>query len=304
MPADTVEIVEGDEEGVERLNGWGPVEIERNAAGDVIAVVFRRCLRVYDEARRFSPAYDDEERLRFPATRCCCRRTGADVDLPPGRRRGSRDGPPGLARIDAATLATSAPGVFVAGDLPHGTRLLIDAVASGKPRHGRLYLSDGRPLDAEYLELHLVEEGYRREPGYESIRRVPVPLAPPAERLSHPDAMVEVGYDEPSPARSVALPGLRRDAGVRRLAVRAVRRLRDVCPTLCLKIVTLDRVAVTPDLRAAVGGLLGDGVDLAGALRHSQGRRPLHPLRACVMRCPTDAIKMDRVACSTTWRTA
>jgi NADPH-dependent glutamate synthase beta subunit-like oxidoreductase len=29
MPADTLEILEGDEEGVERLNGWGPVEILR-----------------------------------------------------------------------------------------------------------------------------------------------------------------------------------------------------------------------------------------------------------------------------------
>ena len=29
MPADTVEILEGDEEGIERLNGWGPISIER-----------------------------------------------------------------------------------------------------------------------------------------------------------------------------------------------------------------------------------------------------------------------------------
>ncbi len=33
MPADTLEILEGDEEGIERLNGWGPVEIVRDAAG-------------------------------------------------------------------------------------------------------------------------------------------------------------------------------------------------------------------------------------------------------------------------------
>ncbi|MBM3791991.1 MAG: 4Fe-4S ferredoxin, partial [Acidobacteria bacterium] len=31
MPADTVEIVEGDEEGIERMNGWGPVEFVRDA---------------------------------------------------------------------------------------------------------------------------------------------------------------------------------------------------------------------------------------------------------------------------------
>jgi formate dehydrogenase (NADP+) beta subunit len=51
MPADTLEILEGDEEGIERLNGWGPVGIARDDAGRVTGVTFRRCLRVYDEAR-------------------------------------------------------------------------------------------------------------------------------------------------------------------------------------------------------------------------------------------------------------
>lgn len=46
MPADTLEIVEGDEEGIVRLNGWGPVEIHRHASGNVRGVTFRRCVRV------------------------------------------------------------------------------------------------------------------------------------------------------------------------------------------------------------------------------------------------------------------
>jgi formate dehydrogenase (NADP+) beta subunit len=47
---------------------------------------------------------------------------GSDID---GMR-------PGWPKVDRETQATTAPGVFVAGDLAHGTRLLIDAVASGK----------------------------------------------------------------------------------------------------------------------------------------------------------------------------
>ena len=39
MPADTLEIVEGDEEGIQRLNGWGPVEIQRDVAGNVTGAV-------------------------------------------------------------------------------------------------------------------------------------------------------------------------------------------------------------------------------------------------------------------------
>ncbi len=59
MPADTLEIREGDEEGVVRHHGWGPVAIERDANGGVTAVRFRKCLRVYDAERRFAPQYDD-----------------------------------------------------------------------------------------------------------------------------------------------------------------------------------------------------------------------------------------------------
>ena len=62
MPADTIEIVEGDEEGIERLNGWGPVAIQRDAAGVVTGVTVRRCLQVYDQQRRFAPLFDDSDR--------------------------------------------------------------------------------------------------------------------------------------------------------------------------------------------------------------------------------------------------
>jgi formate dehydrogenase beta subunit len=58
MPADTIEIIEGDEEGIERYNGWGPVEILRDGEGAVTGVRFRKCLRVYDEQRRFAPVFD------------------------------------------------------------------------------------------------------------------------------------------------------------------------------------------------------------------------------------------------------
>jgi NADPH-dependent 2,4-dienoyl-CoA reductase/sulfur reductase-like enzyme len=59
MPADTLEILEGDEEGITRRNGWGPIAVERNRQGDVVGVTFRRCVRVWDEVRRFAPVFDD-----------------------------------------------------------------------------------------------------------------------------------------------------------------------------------------------------------------------------------------------------
>ncbi len=158
MPADTVEIREGDEEGVERLNGWGPVAIERDASGAVTGVTFRRCVRVYDENRRFSPVYDDATRQTLDVPTAS--------SSPSGRRRTSRSSPkaasdveemrPGWPKVDAATLATTAPGVFVAGDLAHGTRLLIDAVASGKAAARSIYRAlTGHALTPDTLTAFL-----------------------------------------------------------------------------------------------------------------------------------------------------
>ena len=94
---------------------------------------------------------------------------------------------PGWPKVDRATLATSAPGVFVAGDLAHGTRLAIDAVASGKAAARSVYTYvTGRSLDLVSLTEHQPLAGYRREQGYESIRRQAVPVREPAERLGHP----------------------------------------------------------------------------------------------------------------------
>jgi formate dehydrogenase (NADP+) beta subunit len=305
MPADTVEIVEGDEEGVERLNGWGPVEIERDASGRVVAVVFRRCLRVYDESHRFAPAFDDTDRVRVACDTVLLSvgqspsvsfldEGGADVEM----------ARPGWPRVDPATLATTAPGVFVAGDLAHGTRLVIDAVASGKAAARAVYQHlTGRRLEPERLELHLVEDGYRRERGYESIRRVAVPVAEPEERLHHPDALVEIGFDEPL-ARREASRCL--DCGVTPVfdGSRCVLcgGCVDVCPTLCLELVTLDQIQQTPDLRAVEAALLGDSADLASHSAILKDEDRCIRCAACVMRCPADAIAMERVKTCTTWR--
>src|SRR5690606_10824594 len=48
MPADDVEIIEGDEEGIIRRNSLGPAEIVKDENGRVRAVRFKRCLRVFD----------------------------------------------------------------------------------------------------------------------------------------------------------------------------------------------------------------------------------------------------------------
>ncbi len=307
MPADTVEILEGDEEGIERLNGWGPVEIERNGGGAVTGVRFRRCLRVYDENRRFSPVYDDAETMFAPCDTVLLavgqapvleflRDGGADIE----------EARPGWPKVDPETLATTAPGVFVAGDLAHGTRLLIDAVASGKAAARSVYqYLTGRKLEPQATTVYLLQEHYRREKGYEAIRRVPVPLQPPQERLSRPDALVEIGYTREQAMREASRC---LDCGVTPVfdGSRCVLcgGCADVCPTLCLKLVPLNELAGSPELEAAIAAAIGPEEDLSAHSAILKDEDRCIRCAACAMRCPVDAITMERVTYCTTWRAA
>ncbi len=305
MPADTVEIREGDEEGVERLNGWGPVEITRGGDGRVDGVIVRRCLRVYDEARRFSPHFDDADRQALtcdtvllavgqsPVT-TFLEHGGEDIEM----------GRPGWPRVDPATLSTTAAGVFVAGDLAHGTRLLIDAVASGKAAARSVYAYvTGRALESSALTVHLPVPGYRRERGYESIRRQVVPTREPGERLTHPDVPVELGF-----TREQAVREAQRclDCGVTPVfdGNRCVLcgGCVDVCPTACLKLVGLDAIAPGGACDAAIARTLGVDAERTAHTAILKDEDRCIRCALCVMRCPADAIGMERVSFVTEWR--
>lgn len=305
MPADTVEIREGDEEGIQRLNGWGPVEIERRGDGAVLGVVFRKCTRVYDENRRFAPLYDDSTRTTVSCDTVLLavgqstalnflKDGGQDIEMMR----------PGWPKVDPATLRTSASGVFVAGDLAHGTRLLIDAVASGKAAARSIYEAvTGRKLQFETVTTHRVLELYRRERGYEAVRRQEIPTTEPEERLSHPEVCVEKGYNHELAMREA---GRCLDCGVAPIfdGTKCVLcgGCADVCPTLCLKLVPLSKLTGGADFQEEIQAVFGEQVDLStnSAILKDEDRCIRCGL--CAMRCPVDAITMERVAFNTVWR--
>lgn len=305
MPADTIEIVEGDEEGVERLNGWGPTDIVRDSKGKVTGVTFRKCLRVYDDDRKFSPLYDDDEMITIPCdtvllavgqapTLSFLKSGGSDVELMKN----------GWINVDMGSLQTTAADVFVTGDLAHGTKLVIDAVASGKhcARSVYQYLT-GRSIASHATTSYIVLDQYRRERGYESLRRVPVPTIHPGERLEHPENVVETGYTKEEAMREASRC---LDCGVTPVfdGTRCVLcgGCVDVCPTKCLKIVSLDVLELTGDISAAVEAAIGvePELDANSAILKDEDRCIRCAL--CAMRCPVDAITMERVAFSTDWR--
>ncbi len=294
MPADDVEIIEGEEEGVERVNSVGPVRVERDSSGKVSGVTFQRCLRVFDDEGRFNPEFDAEDLRTIPCdTVVFAIGQRLDISFIDPQRDGVELTERGFIEYDTEHLTTSHPKVFVAGDVAYGPRLLIHAVASGKKAAREIY----RKLREEDLtpaigETHHEIADYARESGYEKIPRTPVPTLPPAERLLSQAAQVEKGYSE-AQARGEASRCF--DCGVNTIfdGTRCVLcgGCVDVCPESCLKIVSFDRIESAPDLQALHAAFASDGAELSAIIKDEE---PCIRCALCAERCPNHAITMER----------
>lgn len=306
MPADTVEILEGDEEGIERVSGWGPVAIRRGDQGKVAALEIKRCLRVYDEQRRFSPQFEEGNRQVLDCdTVLIAAGQATDLSFLEDGGADVEQFRPGWPKVDATTLMTSGKGVFVAGDLAHGTRLLIDAVASGKKAARSVYeYVTGRTLHPETLTSFVRLDRYKRERGYERIRRVELPALSAEGRLKDPKALVEQCLGKADAVREASRC---LDCGVTPVfdGNRCILcgGCVDVCPTLCLKIVPLSFLNPEGEIQDLVQSQLGDGADWENNSAILKDEDRCIRCALCVDRCPADAIAMERVSFRTEWRT-
>ena len=305
MPADDVEVREGDEEGLKRHNSLGPVQVLRDAAGKVTGVEFKRVLRVFDEQKRFNPTFDESQRTTIPCdTVILSIGQMADLSFLDPEKNGITLKAPGIVQLDPATLATTAPGVFVAGDLAHGTKLMIHAIASGKKAARSVYeYLTGKRIESDVVELHQVIDDYRREKDYEKPRRISIPVLSVEERLRDPTALVERGYDETA-AHCEASRCL--DCGVNTIfdgnKCILCGGCVEVCPTYCLKLVGLDELAKSPDVEQLVAQEFGPDADLSQHSAIIKDETVCIRCANCAMRCPTGAITMERFSFSENWR--
>ena len=294
MPADEVEIVEGEEEGIIRHNRLGPKEFlfrEENGQKVVAGVRFRRVVSVFDANRRFAPVYDDSETVDVEADTVLLS-VGQMADL-------SFLGDVSRLQVDPETCATATPGVFAAGDVAYGARLMIDAIASGKKAARGVYrFLTGREIRQQETQLHVEIEDYQREAGYEGRRRAHIPVASTQERLADPKRLVETGYTE---VQAAGEAGRCLDCGVNTIFDGEKCILCggcvDVCPTLCLKLVGLDQLAPSPEIDALLaenGAGSGDSAILKDEDRCIR-------CALCAQRCPTHAITMERFLFRQEW---
>ena len=147
MPAWKWEIEEAEEEGIVIMNSWGPKAI-LHQDGKTCGIEFRRCTRVFDENRRFSPQYDESETTTVEVdTVILTIGQRANLDFIKGTPV-AIDG--GRLVFDRETLKTSEAGVFASGEVITGPGSAVQAVASG---HNAARVIDHYLKTGELLKL-------------------------------------------------------------------------------------------------------------------------------------------------------
>ncbi len=130
MPADDIEVVEGEEEGIHLHNQCGPREfVVEN--GKLTALRTVRCTSVFDGTGRFNPTYDEARIEDIPADSVIFA-IGQTSDLSFLAPEDGVASERGLIKVNRETYQTTAPDVFACGDIAHGPRLFIDAIASAQ----------------------------------------------------------------------------------------------------------------------------------------------------------------------------
>jgi NADPH-dependent glutamate synthase beta subunit-like oxidoreductase len=275
IPAAPEEIAEAEAEGITIMYRKGPHRFLGDN-GRVTGLETIDVRSVFDDEGRFNPTFVTGSYSVLPAdTVILAVGQAADLGVLAGiELELSR----GCIEVDPLTLRTSHPRVWAGGDVAHGPRNLIDAVADGQRAAAAIHASlAGVPTRSSgvRVELHRRPTFRRLSTGYDAIGREPVPATPSARRIGF--AEVEVGYD----AEDAWLQSLRclrcfdnvmLDPTLCILCGLCV----DVCPTNCITIAQADKIGVGEASQSVL--LLGEDLCIRCGL--------------CVNRCPPGALSM------------
>ncbi len=164
MPASKLEVKEAQEDGVEIINGYGPKEILVDEKNNLKAIVFKKCIKVYDENHKFSPIYDENDCITLNCKHVIYS-IGQQVkwgNLIDNEKLSTLKN--GYPIADGVTYQTSVDDIFVGGDLLTGPKFAIDAIALGKKAATSLhrFVQKGASLTIgrdkrEFIELNKKE---------------------------------------------------------------------------------------------------------------------------------------------------
>jgi NADPH-dependent glutamate synthase beta subunit-like oxidoreductase len=252
MPASEEEIEEGVLEGMKLNPSLGPKQfIGQN--GKLTGLEVTRCLSVFDENKRFNPKFEAGTEFVIPCdTVILAIGQSSDVSfLTPAD--GVETTRQGTLKINPETLMTSAPGIFAAGDIAFGPRLIINAVADGKKAAVEIdkFLRgpEWKPK-SRYVQVTVLDH-HEMATHYDEYSRLTVPVLPIDRRTGV--AEVETGYTEVQ-ARSEASRCLRCwintiFEGTEATGTECILcgGCVDVCPENCLSLVPLKSFAFSEE---------------------------------------------------------
>ena len=195
MPAFEEEVEEGQQEGLKIHPSLGPKSfVGKN--GKLAGVETIRCTAVFDAQHRFNPTFEPGSEKIIPCDTVILA-IGQASDLsflkPEDGIETTRQG---TIKINLETLMSSAPGIFAAGDIAFGPRLIISAVADGKKAAEQIdrYLRgpEWQPRP-RYVQITVLDHHEMAE-RFDEYSRLAVPVIPLERRTGV--AEVEIGFTE------------------------------------------------------------------------------------------------------------
>ena len=309
MPAAEEEIEEGLLEGMKLAPSLGPKQFV-GKDGKLTGLEVIKCLSVYDKNKRFSPKFAEGTESVIPCdTLILAIGQSSDMSfLKPAD--GIETTRQGTLKINPDTLMTTAPGIFAAGDIAFGPRLIINAVADGKKAAVEIdkYLrgSEWKPK-AKYVQITVLDH-HKMVAHYDEYSRLPVPALPIDRRTGV--AEVETGFTEQQVRAEASrclkcwintiFEGMEASGTECILCGGCV----DVCPENCLSLVPLKEFAFTEEDMERLRKEQGQrGIDLqhvsADELTQVEGSVMVKDETVCVRcglcaeRCPARTISME-----------
>ncbi len=292
MPAWKGEVHEAEHEGIVVDNGWGPKEIVgRNGA--VEGLRLRRCISVFDENRRFNPAFSEEEKVIGCDSVILAIGQQADLSFL-GGDEGVQVTPRGTLKIDE-NLMTTAPGVFAGGDVAFGPRVLVEAVANGHRAARSIHLYLNGRTEKTVLRRFRIFSNWQMPRGYLTIPRQTMPTLAVNRRIGI--AEVELGLNEEQ-GRAEGQRCLKCQVNTIFDGSKCIlcNGCVDICPENCLRLVDLHDVEGDERYQALIqkryklpAAKLPPGQ--LGAIIKNEEKCIRCAL--CAQRCPTGAITME-----------
>jgi len=309
MPASEEEVEEGIVEGIKIHPSLGPKQfVGKN--GKLTGLEVIRCTSVFDEQRRFNPQFAEGTETVIPCDTVILA-IGQASDLsflkPSDGIETTRQG---TLKVDPGTLMTTAPGIFAAGDIAFGPRLIINAVADGKKAAEQIdkYLcgSEWQPKP-QFVQITVLDH-HKMAEEYDEYSRLTVPMIPLERRTGVSE--VETGFTEEQARREASrclqcwintiFEGTEAGGSECILCGGCV----DVCPENCLQLVPLSQFAFSEEthqqLAASLEGranellhLSPDDLGCSEIGRAHKDETICIRCGLCAERCPVHTITME-----------